>query len=117
MDDELGQNILRPHRKLEKNSGGQQLYAFNFKNSEFDDIIFSYDRVEFIEDTANDKLITKFNYIVHEHKREYDKIKFEKELGDFLIELVVQGALENNLIFTGGVDEQDRANDNSSSNN
>src|SRR5688500_4076258 len=102
MNDELGQNILRPHRKLEKNINGQQIYALNFTDSEFSDIIFSYERVQFIEDKENDKLITKFHYVVHEHKKEYDKKKFEQELGDFLIELVINGMMERNLIFTGG---------------
>lgn len=116
MNDILGENILRPHRKLEKNVDGQQVYALNFTDSEFSDIIFSYESVQFIEDPDNDKLITKFNYVVHEHKNEYDKQKFEKELGDFLIELVVQGIMERNLIFTGGVDEH-REDNSSSSNN
>lgn len=111
-NDSFGESILRPHRKLEKTVNGQQVYALNFTESEFSDIIFSYGKVEFIEN--GDHLVAKFNYEVHEHKSEYDKKRFEQELGDFLIEMVVDGAIKSNLIYSGGVDEN-RGNDYSSS--
>lgn len=103
MNDKLGQTILRPHVKLEKNFNGNPIYALKFTDSEFDDIIFSFDSVNFIE--KDDKLVTKFDYTVHEFKRGYDKKSFEKELGDFLIEMVIDGISKNDLIFAGGTDE------------
>lgn len=115
MSNNYSSDILRPHRMLEKNIDNQQIYAINFTDGDFTDIIFSYGKVEFIEDEENDKLITKFDYTVHEHKKKYNKKKFEKELGDFLIEMVMNGLMKNNLIYTGGTDEG-RTDDYSSSN-
>ena len=114
MNDTYGETILRPHRRLEKTVKGQQVYALNFTDSEFSDIIFSYGKVEFKE--TGEELVLKFDYEVHEFKKEYDKKKFEKELGDFLLELVADGVIKNNLIYSGGTDE-DRENNYSSTDN
>lgn len=98
--------VLRPYKTFEKTIDSQQVYAINFTEGEFSHIMFSYGRVEFIEDEENDKLITKFDYTVHEHKKKYNKEKFEKELGDFLIEMVVNGLLKHNLVYTGGIEDE-----------
>jgi|SRR5687768_11817173 len=113
--DEMGVTILRPHQMLEKNIDGQQIYAIKFTDSEFSNIIFSYDRVEFIDDEENDVLTTRFNYTIHSGFLEETRRKaFEKELGDFLIEMVCDGIMKKNLIFSGGIDDENRE-DNTSS--
>jgi hypothetical protein len=93
---------VRPHKTLEKDG----VVAMQLTEGEFSGIIFSYGRVSFEEKPDEDRLKVNFDYEVHnDHGREYDKVAFEKELGDFLIELVIYGADKNNLVYTGGVDE------------
>ena len=73
---------------------------------EYSGIIFSYGRVSFDEDKENDRLKVKFDYTIHEEEPEsLDKVAFEKELGDFLMELMMYGIIKNDIVYTGGVDE------------
>lgn len=110
--DEYGQRTLRKYRQLEKTFQDQQIYALNLLESEYSDIIFSFGKVQFIEE--GDHVRVAFNYDVHESKGGYDVKEFEHELGEFLIELIANGLMNNNLIYTGGIDAE-TGNGNSSS--
>lgn len=93
---------LRPHKTLEKDG----VLALELTEGEFSGIIFSYGKVSFDEDSEQDKLKVNFQYEVHDDKNlAYDKVAFEKELGDFLMELIVWGTEQNNIVYTGGTDE------------
>jgi hypothetical protein len=95
-------DMVRPHKTLERNG----VLALMLTEGEFSGIIFSYGRVSFDEDKENDKLKVKFDYTIHEQEPEsLDKLGFEKELGDFLMELMAYGIIKNDLVYTGGVDE------------
>ena len=92
----------RPHKTLERDG----VIALQLTEGDFSGIIFSYGGVRFEENTEKDHLKVHFDYDVHDDGgKEYDKVAFEKELGDFLIELVAFGAEQNNLVYKGGVDE------------
>ena len=97
----------RPHKTLEKDG----VIALQFTEGEYANIIFSYGKVNFEENNNQDKLKVHFDYEVHEDNGvEYVKSLFENELGDFLIELIVKGTIENNLVYTGGVDAHRKSN-------
>lgn len=83
---------LRPHKVLGAIQDGKELHALSLTEGQFSGIVFSYEDVSFKEE--EDKLKIKFEYFVHEVPEEiknYDKKSFEKELGDFLVELLYYG--------------------------
>lgn len=99
---------LRPHKVLGRTGYGGDQHALALTTGPFAGIIFSYDEVSFNEDDENDKLKISFEYFVHDvpgDKKDYDKEAFEKELGDFLVELLYYGLERDKLGF---VDEQNR---------
>lgn len=81
--------------------------AIKLLDDPFSGIIFSYGRVEFEEDEANDRLVLKFEYEILEKagKSFSDNKPFEKYIGGLLEELIHQGIAENNITYTGGIDE------------
>jgi hypothetical protein len=105
---------LRPHTVLGRHGYGGDVHALAMTTGDFAGIVFSYTDVSFKEETLDDedKLKIKFEYHVHEVPlalKNYDKDAFEKELGDFLVELLYYGLERDFLGFIDG--EQDRAND------
>ena len=94
--------ILRPHVVLEHKHNG--LHAIKLTEEPYRGIIFSYGKVQFIEE--GDVVRLKYDYDIHDDAGvEYVKEELEKYLGDFLMELIVWGVHENSLTYTGGVDE------------
>lgn len=87
--------------------------AIKLLDEPFSGIIFTYGRVEFEEDEANDQLRIKFEYeILDKNSKEFSDPKpFEKYIGDLLQELIHKGIEENNLTYTGGVDNENRTGD------
>ena len=95
-------DMVRPHKTLERNG----VLALMLTEGEFSGIIFSYGRVSFEEDKQNDRLRVKFAYTIHEEEPEnLDHEAFKNELGDFLMELMMYGVINNDIVYTGGVDE------------
>lgn len=93
---------LRPHRVVAKIEDGRDIHALTFTEGPFSEIIFSYEDVSFYEEhkDGEDVLRVKFEYFVHdvtENSKDYDKEAFEKELGDFLVELVFYGLEKDKL--------------------
>jgi hypothetical protein len=85
---------LRPHKVLGAIVDGKELHALCLTSGDFSFIVFSYKDVKFEEDQEKQKLVIKFEYDVHEvpeSRKGYDKSAFEKELGDFLVELLYYG--------------------------
>lgn len=107
---------LRPHKVLGRSGYGGDLHALALTSGDFAGIVFSYNSVQFSEEKGDDedKLKIHFEYEVHEvppHLREYDKVVFEKELGDFMVELLYYGLERDHLGFIPEEDnEQDREN-------
>ena len=93
---------LRPHKTLERN--GQ--IALQLSEGKFSGIIFSYGRVEFEENKDAEELKVIFDYELHDDAGiEYDPKELKQYLGDFLIELIIFGIEQNNIVYTGGIDE------------
>lgn len=94
--------ILRPHRVLGAVKDGKDIHALSLTEGDFSGIIFSYNGVKFTEDVDNDKLKIHFEYEVHyvpDSKADYSKEAFEKELGDFIVELLYYGLEKDHLGF------------------
>jgi uncharacterized protein YutD len=87
--------------------------AIKLLEEPFSGIIYSYGRVEFEEDVANDRLNLKFEYEIHDrNSKEFsDNKPFENYIGDILQELIHQGIAENSLTYTGGIDDENRTGD------
>lgn len=89
------------------------LDAIKLLDEPFSGIIYTYGKVSFEEDEANDSLKIKFEYeILDKNNKEMSDMKpFEKYIGDLLQELIHKGIEENNLTYTGGVDNENRTGD------
>jgi hypothetical protein len=93
---------MRSHRTLERNG----VIALELTDGEYSGIIFSYGGVRFEENEARDNLKVHFDYEIHEGEDKLkDKVAFEKDLGDFIIEMIIDGIEKNNLVYKGGIDE------------
>lgn len=96
-------NLVRPHKTLERKDG---VLALVLTEGEFSGIIFSYGKVKFDEDVKNDRLKVNFDYTIWEEVPEgLDRDAFKQELGDFLMELMMYGLMNNDIVYTGGTDE------------
>lgn len=94
---------LRPHTVVGKKTADGEIHALSFSTAPYDGIVFSYSSVSFKEEPELDKLVLKFEYAVHDvpdHQRGYDKAAFEKELGDFMVQLLYYGLERDFLGFT-----------------
>jgi hypothetical protein len=107
---------LPPHKMVEhKDAPG--LTAIKLTAEPYSGIIVSYGKVSFDEihgDADEHHVTMKFEYTLHDDVGKDMSAKqlkvFEVYLGDFLKRLIVKGVQENNIAYTGGVDES-REND------
>ena len=92
-------DFVRSHERIEADG----YYKIRFTNPPYNNVTFSFDKVELVEHGDGVKL--KYTYYIHEGIIT-DKQGFDEYLGDFLVELIDQGLLNNDLIYTGGVDDE-----------
>lgn len=95
-------------KTVEKTIDGEKVLGIKLLENPYDGIIFSYGKVDFHEDYENDKLRINFEYDVLENPVEYVKEDFELYIGDLLQELIYSGLQQNNLVYTGGIDGENR---------
>lgn len=90
---------------MESKSTGMQ--AIKLTEGAFEGIIYTYGKVEFNEDEENDKIHLSFEYEILDmnNKGLTDLKPFEIYIGKILEELIHIGIAENNISYTGGVDE------------
>lgn len=95
----------KPYVVMENKHNGLQ--AIKLTQEPFTGIMYTYGKVEFIEDEENSSITIKFEYEVIDwaNKALDDLGFFESVLGKILEELIHQGIAENSLTYTGGVDE------------
>lgn len=91
---------LRPHKVLGQSRPEGEVHALTLTTGDFAGIIFSYDKVDYKEENDATKLKVNFSYTVHfvpEQMKDYNVASFEKELGDFLLELTFYGLEKDKL--------------------
>lgn len=94
------------HTVLEQEFEGKKIYAIKLHETPYSGIIISYGKVSFNEDEENDKLCIAFEYdLIEDNDQEYDLKEFENYIGELLQEMIAFEMTRNNLIFTGGTDE------------
>jgi hypothetical protein len=96
--------------KYKKEPFGAHEYSLELLEHKFSGITFKYGKAEFIE--QEDNLTLKFDYDIIDNKHsdineisEADKEEFKTALGDLLIQMMQEGVKNNDLIYTGGADE------------
>ena len=93
---------MKPYKILEEDHEG--LYHILLTEGEYKGIIYTYGRVRLLED--EDVLRIQFEYDIHENPvGKLDPIQFRNHIGDILVEMLEENLLKNNLVYTGGVDE------------
>lgn len=98
----------RQHEVLTENLGSQVFHPIRLTSGPYQGIIFTYGMVKLVED--EDHMTLKFDYDIHEvpeHLEGYDAAELEKELGDFLVELIEYGLTTDTLGVTDGPDRED----------
>ena len=86
--------------------------AIKLLEEPYSGIIFTYGKVRFEEDTENDKLKIHFEYeLLDDGDKSFDKEIFQQYLGVLLQELIREGLMNNNLTYTGGINDEDRTGD------
>lgn len=93
-----------PHKVIEKVIDGQRIFGLELTESPYQGIIFSYGGVSFKE--GDDELTISFEYDIHRDiNSPYDKKEFEQYIGDLLQELIIYGIQKNDIVYTGGTDD------------
>lgn len=101
--------MYKEYELLDDDSNGQRL--IHLTSGPFKGIIYSYGKVQFIEE--GETLRLKFEYDLEE-SYQIDEAEFKNYIGDILVELISEGLLKNEIIFTGGTDENRTTNPNES---
>lgn len=83
----------------------RRVNSIKFLSGPYRGLVFSYGKVEFIEDEFSEELVVKFTYDVHEHVITDDYIV--TYLGDFLVMMIREQLRDNELLYSGGVDTCD----------
>jgi len=79
-----------------------------FTNTDFNDIILSIGKVSF-EDQGEGGSVLHYEYDVLEHKKDFVKEDLDKLVGDFVMQSIMKGLEKNDLIYTGGIDDNREA--------
>jgi hypothetical protein len=79
-----------------------------FTNTDFNDIILTIGKVSF-EDQGEDGNVLHYEYDVIEHKKDFVKEDLDKLVGDFVMQSIMKGLEKNDLIYTGGIDDDREA--------
>lgn len=97
--------------KVKKDDDGnivEHIAALKLVEGEYEGLIWSYGKVVFREDPENDRVGLGFEYVIHDtpiSEDEIDKDLLSNQLGDILWEILEEKMNSNELVFTGGTDE------------
>ena len=94
--------MIKQYELLDEDFDGNQLIKLT--SSEYSGIIYTYGRVRLLEE--DDQLRVQFEYDIQENPvGVLEPSKFRNHRGDILIELLEENLLKNNVLYTGGIDE------------
>lgn len=92
--------MIKNYEILDESYNGSQLIKLT--SGDYSGIIYSYGAVELVEEEDQARL--KFDYKVHS-EHEYNEQEFGKYVGDILVDLLTEQLAKNEIVYTGGVDE------------
>lgn len=95
-------NNLRNYVTVQNRSGHD---AIKLTEGAFEGIIYQYGKISFSEDGERATIHFEYEILDYNNKVLTDPLPFEKYIGDILQELIHEGIANNNLTYTGGVDE------------
>lgn len=106
-------DVITPNENRDKilyeivqDDGTDSHFKFKFKDTKFDNVVLSIYGIKFIEDENETKANMQFEYDVFEGKiLDEDVNEFKQLLGDFILQTIEEGLNKNDLVYTGGVDE------------
>ena len=88
--------------KYTKEPYGQTQFALKLEDHKYSDIRFTLGKVSFNEDNYT----LSYHYdIIENNCSDYDKKEFEYVIGDLIMQMLEEGVHKNDLVYTGGVDE------------
>lgn len=95
------------HRiKYETEPYGTNQYSITLSEGKFAGVKYVLGKTELIENKEQDNLTLKYHYDIIESKIEdSDKAEFETLIGDILMQMLSDGVKNNDLVYSGGVDE------------
>ncbi len=94
--------MIKQYELLDEDYNGNQLIKLT--SNEYSGIIYTYGRVRLLEE--EDQLRVQFEFDIHENPVGFvDRDKFRNHIGDILIDLLEQNLLNNNVVYTGGTNE------------
>mgnify|MGYP000626695721 CR=1 FL=1 len=94
--------MIKQYELLDEDHNGNQLIKLT--SSDYSGIIYTYGRVRLLEE--EDQLRVQFEFDIHENPVGFvDRDKFRNHIGDILIDLLEENLLKNNVVYTGGTDE------------
>ncbi len=94
--------MIKQYELLDEDYEGNQLIRLT--SNQYSGIIYTYGRVRLLEE--DDQLRVQFEYDIHENPVGFvDASIFRNHIGDILIDLLEENLLKNNLVYTGGTDE------------
>lgn len=76
-----------------------------FTNNKYSDIIFNVGRVHFGTNPEDPRLNFEYNIHLQPVGLEFNKNEFEALVAEFIMERIRIGLERNDLIYTGGIDE------------
>lgn len=84
----------------------RQVNSIKFISGPYAGLVFSYGKVQFVEDEFSEELIMKFDYDVFEESH-YMGDDIVTYLGDFLVMLLREQLRYNEVVYTGGTETKD----------
>ena len=99
----MSEHLAKPPFVVLKSTKGEN-DRIKLTEGQYKGIIFSYGAVSFEED--GDTLRLKFEYDIHEAEGiSYVQSELEEHLGQLLQLILVEQLMNNEVVYTGGVDE------------
>lgn len=94
--------MIKQYELLDEDHDGSRFIRLTSR--EYSGIIYTYGRVRLLEE--DDQLRVQFEYEIHENPvGVLEEAKFRNHIGDILIDLLEENLLKNNVVYTGGTDE------------
>ena len=94
--------MIKNYELLDEDYNGNQLIKLTC--NPYSGIIYTYGRVRLVEE--DELLRVQFEYDIQENPvGVLERDKFRDYIGEILVELLEENLLKNNVVYTGGTDE------------